>query len=148
MAKVLVKGRFFQSGRYVIKDGIVTNLKEWRQAKMKRALVMIGGILLIVGVIEFLIEYYQVLSLMNVTGIVLLVFGCFVLFVGVLSSEITKDDYAVISGTPDQKTGQKQAAQSSVSKPASERNCPKCGRQVSSDAHLCPYCGYDLLECR
>ncbi len=114
---------------------------------MKREIVMIGCILFVFGAIEFLIEYYQVSTLMNVTGIALLIFGIFLLFVGVLSSETTKSDYDAISGIPDQKAAPKQVLQPSASKPAL-RNCPKCGRQVSSDAHLCPYCGYDLLECR
>lgn len=117
---------------------------------MKREIVMIGFILTVIGAIEFLIEYYQVLTLMNVTGIVLLIFGIFLLVVGVISSEskITKNDYVLKSGTPDKKTTSKQEPQSSTSKPTSVRNCPQCGRQVSSDAHLCPYCGYDLLEYR
>jgi len=117
---------------------------------MKREIVMIGFILTVIGAIEFLIEYYQVLTLMNVTGIVLLIFGIFLLVVGVISSEskITKNDYDLKSPTPDEKTTTKQVPQPSASKPTSVRNCPQCGRQVSSDAHLCPYCGYDLLEYR
>ncbi len=115
---------------------------------MKREMVIIGCILVVIGAIEFLIEYYQVSTLMNLTGIVLLIFGIFLFIVGVASSEMSKSDYDAIVSPAKQKAISKQVSQSSASKQTPVQNCPKCGRQVPSDAHLCPYCGYDILECR
>ncbi len=85
---------------------------------------------------------------MNLTGIVLLIFGIFLFVVGVASSEITKSDYDAILAPAKQKAMSEQGSPASALKQTPVKNCPKCGRQVSSDAHLCPYCGYDLLECR
>jgi Uncharacterised protein family UPF0547 len=113
--------------------------------EMKREIVIIGLLLILIGVIEFLIEYYQVSTLMNVTDVALLIVGVFLFFVGVSSSEVTKSDYDAKGVTPELEIGQKQVPRSSASKSV---NCPKCGRQIPSDAHLCPYCGFDVLECR
>ncbi len=134
---------------YVYKQEIATIiLSGGHGKKMKRESVIIGLLLIGIGGIEFLIEYYQVSTLMNVTGIALLIVGVFIFFVGISASEVTKSDYDAKGVTPEPETAQRQVPQSSSSTPGSVRNCPKCGRQIPSDAHLCPYCGFDVLECR
>lgn len=107
-------------------------------------LLMVGSILLFIlscwHIFEIFLPYghYYYISFpvfisigLEFISALLLMIG-FIQYRGEQSKRAPQMDYGVVSSTVSQIQG------------APARFCPKCGKQISTDAQFCPFCGWQL----
>jgi len=100
--------------------------------------IFIGVLLLVIGIGALFAAQSIVLSQYHEWSPMFISFGIMCIIVGFC--------VAVIGGALLPNKNNDAQEQASSTKPV--RFCPQCNAQVPLDAHLCPNCGYDLLDCR